>query len=726
MSAISRIIRPCFHFSDGLTVNTAPHDPYAFLENLHSAETQRFAAEAHAETQARFTASEAFGQTVAEMVKQLQNPRQIAFCQEHRARMYHFHQDDDYPKGVYQVCSAASYRSGYPEWETLFSVADFDNVLGDDVYLDGVSHYIEQPERVLISLSRAGGDSAYTLEFDLAAQKLVEGGFHFPAGKNHIAWRDENSVWVCPAWHEEQTTAAGYPREVWLVERGQSFEESTPVYRMDSDGMMVNAWRYLDAQGAPIDLIEAARGFYTKTYLQVLPGGEALPLNLPEDCEISGYLAGHLLLHLHSPWQRANQSYPAGSLVAVKLNKGETGAAQLLFAPSETQALESVETTKRFVVASLLDNVSGRLKAWRFSDGRWQEETLPKLPQGALELTDQPWGGDVLYIAASDFTTPLTLFALDLNVMELTVVRRQPVQFDNNGITVQQLYAESADGERIPYYHVGKNHTPDTPAIVYVYGGFAVPELPHYMGSIGKYWLEPGKSFVLANVRGGGEFGPRWHRAAQGIHKHKSVDDLLAVVRNLHERGLSSPSRTAIQGGSNGGLITASAFVREPQAIGALVCEMPLTDMLRYPYLSAGASWTDEYGHPGQPEFTAALAELSPYHRLSDGQTYPPALITTSLSDDRVHPAHALKFYAKLRRSSPRTWLYAPVNGGHTGNTTQEDSVTEFACILQFLNESLGTATGAPRPSENAVLQQHPQTPRKHQKTAPANGQTAE
>ncbi|OSI10392.1 prolyl endopeptidase [Neisseria zoodegmatis] len=676
------------------------HDPYLYLEDLDSAATQQFAADAHAETQAQFTDGEAFARTVADMVKQLQDPRQIAFCQEHRARMYHFHQDDEYPKGVYQVCTAASYRSGYPDWYNLFSVADFDDILGDDVYLGGVSHYVEKPNMVLLNLSRAGGDTAYTLEFDLDTGKIVEGGFHFPAGKNHISWRDENSVWVCPAWDERQTTQAGYPREVWLVERGQSFEESTPVYCMDSDGMMVSAWRYLDAQGAPIDLIESSDGFYTKTYLQVTVDGETLPLNLPADCEVSGYLAGQLLLHLRSEWKRANQSYPAGSLVAVKLNKGTLGAAQLLFAPNETQALESVETTKRFVVASLLDNVSGRLKAWRFSDGLWHEVTLPNLPQGALELSDQPWGGDVIYIATSDFTTPLTLFALDLNVMELVVVRRQPVQFKADGIQVRQFHAQSADGTRIPYYHVGKNSTPDTPTIVYVYGGFAVPELPHYMGTIGKYWLERGNAFVLANVRGGGEFGPSWHQAAQGTNKHKSVDDLLAVVRDLSARSLSSPPHIGLQGGSNGGLIVASAFVREPSLFGAMVCEMPLTDMLRYPYLSAGSSWVDEYGHPEDPAFQTALSQLSPYHNLSDGLTYPPALITTSLSDDRVHPAHALKFYAKLKQNGTPAWLYAGGSGGHTGNTTQEESVTEFAGILAFLNRHIGTEQKAEKKQE--------------------------
>ncbi len=670
---------------------TQHSDPFQHFENLDSPATQDFAAKAHNETQARFMENDTSRTLSDGILAQMQDTRQIPFCQEHRARMYHFHQDAEYPKGVYRVCTAATYRSGYPEWEILFSVADFDEILGDDVYLGGVSHLVEKPNLALLTLSRAGGDVAYTLEMDLAAGTLVDGGFHFPAGKNHISWRDENSVWVCPAWDDRQLTQAGYPREVWLVERGQSFEESTPVFQIDRDGMMVNAWRYLDPQGSPIDLIEASQGFYTKTYWQVSAQGEAKPLNLPEDCDVVGYLSGHLMLTLRKDWLRANQSYPSGSLLAVKLNKGELGAAQLLFAPNETQALESVETTKRFVVASTLENVQGRLKAWRFADGAWQEVELPRLPIGALEMTDQPWGGDVVYLAASDFTTPLTLYALDLNVMELTVMRRQPQQFAAAGIQVQQFWTSSADGTQIPYYHVSKNVSDglssQTPTLVYVYGGFGVPELPHYLGSIGKYWLEQGHAFVLANVRGGGEFGPHWHQAAQGLHKHKSTDDLLAIVDDLSRRGLSSPPHIALQGGSNGGLVVACAFVRQPQSFGAMVCEMPLTDMLRYPLLSAGSSWTDEYGNTQKYDICRGYwQEHSPYHNLSDGRHYPPALITTSLSDDRVHPAHALKFYAKLRQKSPQSWLYCPDNGGHTGNSTQQDSADELACILAFLN----------------------------------------
>lgn len=663
-------------------------DVYCKLEEIDTPEVRRFAAEAHAETQGRFAGSARYQALRDDIAAQLRDERQIPFCQEHRARMYHFHQSAEYPKGVYRVCSAASYRAGMPDWQVLFSVADFDEILGDDVYLDGVSHYVEQPLRVLLSLSVAGADAAYTLEFDLGSGSLVEGGFHFPPGKNHIAWRDENSVWVCPAWDERQLSVSGYPCEVWLLQRGQAFSEGLPVYRMAPEGVMVNAWRYLDGQGAPIDLIESASGFFTKEYLQVLADGQTIALGLPDDCDVVGYLAGQLLVQLRSSWQRANRIYPASSLLAVKLNKGVLGEAHLLFEPGEMQAVESVETTKRFIVAGILDKVSGKLMAWKWQDGVWQPQAVPELPHGALEITDQPWGGDVLYLAASDFVTPLTLFALDLQVNELSVLRRQPKQFDASGIAVQQFWAKSADGVEVPYFHAGHPGGRHTPTLVYVYGGFGVAELPHYLGSIGRHWLAEGNAFVLANVRGGGEF-KYWHRAAQGRNKHKSVDDLLAVLHDLAERGLSSPPHIAVQGGSNGGLVSASAFVREPYSMGALVCEVPLTDMLGYTRLSAGASWIDEYGDPQDEAMRDYLADLSPYHQLGKQNHYPPALITTSLSDDRVHPAHALKFYARLREYSPQSWLYAPEQGGHTGNGTQDETAAEMALVLSFLRECL-------------------------------------
>ena len=665
------------------------HDPYQYLENLNSSQTHHFVQQAHDQTITQFCQSDYFLKTKQQITAHLQDDKQIPFCQEHRAKMYHFHQSADFPKGVYRVCSAASYRAGLPEWQILFSVADFDEILGDDVYLDGVSHYVLQPEMVLLTLSSSGSDSAYTLEFNLNTGKIVPNGFHFPLGKNHIAWRDENSVWVCPAWDTRQLTTSGYPREVWLMKRGENFDQATPVYQMNESGVMVHAWRYLDGQGAPIDLIEAANTFFTKDYFYVHADTQAVKLPLPADCDILGYLAGQLLIKLKSDWQRSKQKYVSGSLLAVKLNKGELGEAYCLFVPTQSQALECVETTRKFIIASLLDNVSGSLKAWKWENGVWLEQHLPRFPNGAIEITDQPWGGDTVHLTASDFVTPLTLFSLDLNVMELTVLRRQPKQFDTQDIVVTQHFTKSLDGTSIPYYHVGKQKTPNTPTLIYVYGGFDVAELPHYLGSIGQHWLAQGNAFVLANVRGGGEFA-HWHEAAMRENKHKSVDDLLSIINDLCKRGYSSHQKIAIQGGSNGGLMVASAFVRQPEKIGAMICEVPLTDMLRYTKLYAGASWIDEYGNPDNPHAYEYLSKFSPYHQLDNTKHYPPAFITTNLSDDRVHPAHALKFYAKLRNNpNAKAWLYAPKTGGHTGNGTQTDTAAELACIFAFLHETI-------------------------------------
>lgn len=663
-------------------------DPYAHFEDLDAPMTQQFLQEADAQTQARWCDAH-FDALCEDITQMLQDERQIPFCQEHRARMYHFHQSTDYPKGVYRVCSAASYRSGLPSWTVLFSVADFDDVLGDDVYLEGVSHCVLSPERVLITLSAGGADAAYTLEFDLSTQSLVAGGFHFPLGKNHIAWRDENSVWVCPAWDARQCTQSGYPRQVWLLTREQSFEEAQPIFEMGDEGMMVHAWRYLDGQGAPIDLIEAADGFYTKQYHQVLADGSTEALKLPVDAEINGYLAGQLLVVLKRDWQRANHRYTAGSLLALKLSKGQLGAATELFVPNAGQALEGVETSRQFVIIHILDRVASRVLVWHFASGQWHPATAPSFPGGALEITDQPWGGDVVYLADSGFTTPLTLYALDLQHKELSVMRRQCAQFDSEGIKVRQYEAVSADGTKVPYYHVGQEGHAQVPTLVYVYGGFGVPQLPHYLGAIGRHWLAHGFAFVLANVRGGGEFGPAWHQAAMGVHKQRSVDDVLAVLAHLQAQGLSSAGRMALQGGSNGGLVASAAFCQQPEAMGALLCEVPLTDMLRYSYLSAGASWLQEYGDPEDEAARAALHALSPYHQLGQHSHYPPALITTNRSDDRVHPAHALKFYARLRALGMSAWLSAPLQGGHGGGTTQAQSAAEMALVLRFLYQTV-------------------------------------
>ena len=655
------------------------------IDQFPDAQAQAYIQWANQQIQNQLIDDKRFAPTQAAILKQLQNDKNIPFCEEYYGKMYHFFQDEQFPKGVYRVCLSSAYRAGNPHWQILFSVADFDDILSEEVYLSGIAHCTLNPNKVLLSLAPGGQDAEFTLEFDLQEQKLVEGGFHFPLGKNHIHWRDENSVWVCPAWHPQQLTEAGYPSEVWLLARNQSFEEATPVFKTEPEHLLVRAWRYLDGQGSPVDLIEAASSFFQKKYYLVQSDLSVTELLLPEQCEVVGYLNGQILLHLQQDWVRANQQYPSGALIAVNLHKGVLGPAHLLFTPDDKQTIETVETSRRFIILHYLENVQSHLKAWCWQHGSWLEHILPDLPQGTIELIDQPWGGDLLYFTVEDFLTPSTLLVLDLACNELCLLRRAPQQFSAQGLSTHQFFAQSADGTQIPYFWTGREATPDTPTLIYVYGGFGLSELPYYLGNLGTHWLNKGGALVVANVRGGGEFGPKWHQAAQKQNKHKSVDDLIAVIDDLIQSGKSSAGKIALQGGSNGGLLVASAMVCVPQKIGAVISEVPLTDMLNFHYYSVGKSWLEEYGNPDHSDDRTALSSLSPLHQLKAGVTYPPVLITSSLSDDRVHPIHAFLFADKLTQLEQNSLFYMAEEGGHSGNHTQEQTAYELAMVLIFL-----------------------------------------
>ncbi len=648
-----------------------------------------FAAQAHDETVRAWCAGRDFDEMQAQIGAMLRDPAHIPLCEEHHARMYHFLQDAAHPKGVYRVSSAAMYRAGAPDWQVLFAVADFDELLGDDVYLSGIAHCETAPERVLLSLSPAGTDAAYTIEFDLAQQAVVADGFHFPLSKSTAQWRDADSVWLCPAWDERQVTASGYPREAWLMERGQTIAEAQPIFQAEENDVSVEAWRYLDGQGAPLDVLCVRHGFFAQSYFRIKPDGAVVKIPLPPGAEVCGYLGGFLLLRLREAWRRTRETYSAGSLLAVKYARDALHQAQVLFCPSAAQSLECVESSRRFVLIHYLDNVASRLAAWRLGHDVWQPVSAPQVDTLTLELIDQPYGGDVFYFVGEDLLHPPVLYVWDAGSDELSVLRRRRAAFSSDGLHLEQHFALAADGTQIPYFWCGSRAAADVPTMVYAYGGFGVSALPHYQEITGKYWLEKGGALVIANIRGGGEYGPDWHHAAQRENKNISVTDLLAVVRDLHGKGYTSPPHTALQGGSNGALMVTAAMCRAPQCAGAVVAEMPLSDMLRYPALGAGASWIEEYGDPGHESYQASLVSLSPLHQVREGVDYPPLLITTDLNDDRVHPAHALKLYARLRAVGAPSWLYVNAVGGHEGNADQATQAAEFAVVWSFLNQTI-------------------------------------
>ncbi|ATP30826.1 peptidase S9 [Chromobacterium violaceum] len=676
-------------------MDAGAHDPHAWLESLDSDQAADWVAEQNARTEGVLDADPRFAGLKADILAHLRDTRQIPYFAEHKGWLYNFHQDEAHPRGIYRRTTLDAYRAGSQDWQTVLDIDALADADERDWYLDGVSHCTVRPERALVHLTDGGGDATVAREYDVETRRWVEDGFNFPEGKNHIAWRDPDSAFVCPGWKGAPLTRAGYPREVWLVERAADGRHGwTLLFAAPEDAMMTAAWRFLDSDGSAVDLIEASDGFYRKTYHLVDGGLEAHALPLPAKAEIEAYIAGDFIVKLAEDWRWRGEAYPSGSLLAVGLPGliGEGPAPQLLQAPAPRLAVAAVETTRSRLLVNLLDNVKSRMLCFAKRDGAWAPQPLALPADGVIEIADQPWQSDVLYYSYSDFLTPSGLYRLDLESGDSECLRRQPEAFDPAPYVAEQWQATAPDGERIPYFVVRRRDAPfdgATPTLLYGYGGFEVPMLPYYIENFGPHWLAKGGAFVLACIRGGGEFGPHWHQAAQGPKRQVSFDDFIAVAEDLIARKLTSPARLAIEGGSNGGLLVGAAMAQRPELFRAVVCEVPLLDMLRYTQLLAGASWIDEYGDPDDEAERAALAAYSPYHNLRADARYPLALFTTSASDDRVHPGHARKMAARLLALGHDALFYETDGGGHAGNAGQEDTAAELARVLVYLYQRL-------------------------------------
>ncbi|WP_024301084.1 prolyl oligopeptidase family protein [Pseudogulbenkiania sp. MAI-1] len=671
------------------------HDPHRWLESLDSPDVARWVDEQNARTRAQLDADPRFVPLAEDILATLRDTRQIPFFAEHAGWLYNFHQDETHPRGIYRRTTLDAYRANTQDWQT---VLDLDALAAAEVvdwYLDGVSHYTLQPSRVLLSLTPGGSDATVTREYDLEAQAFVAGGFAFPYGKNHIAWRDLDSVFVCPAWEDEQLSRAGYPREVWLLERGQGWDAAVPLLKLPDEAMMAAAWRFLDADATSFDIVEASDSFYSKTYYHLAADCTLTALPLPPKSEIEAYSHGDLIVKLADDWSVHGQHYAAGTLLAVACDaaSGQLGRIAVLFEPGERQSVEMVEATLNLLAVIVLDNVKSRLVTLRRVGDEWQEFANPLPQDGVIEFADQPWQSDLLYYSYSDFLTPAGLYRIDLaRDTAPEVLRQQPAAFDASGFVAEQWYATAPDGTAIPYFIVRPRELPfdgSAPTLLYGYGGFEVPMMPYYMDNFGPQWLEKGGVFAVANIRGGGEFGPAWHQAAQGVKRAVSFDDFVAVAEDLIARGVTCPRRLGIEGGSNGGLLVGAAMTRRPDLFNAVVCEVPLLDMLRYTELLAGASWIDEYGDPEDPETRVHLAAYSPYHQVRPDARYPLALFTTSAKDDRVHPAHARKMVARLAEHGHDALFIETDAGGHSGNTGQQQTAAELARVLVYLYRQL-------------------------------------
>jgi prolyl oligopeptidase len=614
------------------------------------------------------------------------------------AWLYNFWQDVGNPRGLWRRTSLDEYRKDEPQWETLLDVDALGRDEGENWVWAGAVVLRPHDDRCLLKLSRGGADAVVVREFDLATRRFVAGGFMLPEAKSDIGWLDRDTVLVGTDFGPGSMTDSGYPRVVKRWRRGEPLAQARTVF--EGEAQDVSAWFSIDlTPGYERTFVGRALDFYRTSMARWLGNG-LVAIDKPEDARMS-FWREHLLIELRSDWRVGAATHPRGSLLVADAAAYEAGARELtrLFEPTPTRSLAGYTTTRTHVVLDILDNVASRLEEWHVENGRWQRrEIRAPFPGtiGVAALHDPMLADDALaenyWLSYSDFLTPDSLVLAATGSDAQQTLKARSSFFDPTGMRVEQQFAVSQDGTRVPYFVVwpaGARADGKNPTLLYGYGGFEVSQQPWYSGTFGTAWYERGGVLVVANIRGGGEFGPAWHQAAVLQHKQRSYDDFIAVAEDLIARGITSASHLGMQGGSNGGLLVGAVMLQRPELFNAVVCSVPLLDMRRYHKLLAGASWMAEYGDPDNPEQWAWIARYSPYQNVRADQKLPRVLFTTSTRDDRVHPGHARKMAARLLEQGHDLLYYENIEGGHGGAADNAQRADVLALEFSFLWQQL-------------------------------------
>jgi prolyl oligopeptidase len=606
-------------------------------------------------------------------------------------RLYNFWQDAANPRGVWRRTSWESYLSGAPAWEVVLDVDALAREEGVPWSYAGANCLSPDYRRCLVRLSRGGADAVEVREFDLQTLRFLPDGFRLPEAKQSVDWVDENGLLVSTDFGDGTMTASGYPRIAKLWRRGTSLDEARTIFTAEPGdvGVWVGSWETAERT---LNLVVHRPSFF-ETATHVLRNGELVRLDLPLDAD-PVVVGDELVVYLRSPWEIGGRSFPSGSLVHTPYDAFVGGARDfaLLLETTDRQTISGISTTREQLLVNLLDNVTGQLRRYRFEGGRWTFEPVPAPSMGSIAVAATSPSTDRYFFTYSGFTQPTTLY-LGEEGREVREVRRMPAMFDAAGLLVEQHEATSRDGTRIPYFVVRKEGTRmdgSNPTLLYAYGGFEVAMTPSYSPATGAAWLERGGVYVLANIRGGGEFGPAWHRAAKLENRQRAYDDFLAVAEDLVATRLTTPRHLGIMGGSNGGLLVGAALTQRPDLFNAVVVQVPLLDMRRYHLLLAGASWMAEYGDPDDPAQWEFIGRYSPYHNVRPGMDYPRVLFTTTTRDDRVHPGHARKMAARMEEMGYPVLYFENTEGGHGAGVTSEQRARMQAVTFAYLWEQLG------------------------------------
>ena len=666
-------------------------DPYVWLEDNNGSRAQAWVAAENARTLPRLQNDPRYkgfyeeARAIAAAKDRIPMPQQVM------GRIVNFWRDADHPQGILRWTTVDDYAARQPAWRTLLDVDALSKTDGRKWVYKGMTCLSPEERLCLIALSEGGEDAITLREFDLAAGRFVEGGFVLPTSKQGAVWIDKDTLLVSRDWGAGTMTASSYPFVIKKLVRGQPLSQATEVFRGAADDQLGSyASVMTDGAGHRAVFIERQKTFFGAERSLWTPAG-VTKLALPARTAPAAMVDGQVVFTTSEAWG----AIPTGAVASVPLRELEAGrlTPTLIFAPTPRQAVSTVEATRHHVILDYTDNVRGRISIFTPGAGGWTSRALSLPDNASFGVTGTSDRNDVAFLATTGFLTPTTLSRFDAGDAAAPIrIKELPAKFDATGLIAEQYQATSSDGTKVPYFIVHRRDAPrdgSIPTMMTAYGGFEVPMLPTYSAITGKLWLERGGAYVLANIRGGGEFGPAWHDAGRKTKRQVIYDDFAAVAKDLIARRFTGPAKLGIYGGSNGGLLMGVAFNQHPELWKAVTIQVPLLDMLRYEKIAAGASWVDEYGSVSVPEERAFLARISPYHNIRRGARYPEPYIWTTTKDDRVGPQHARKFAARLKEYGRPYLFYEDTAGGHSGDADIEQGARLQALQMTYFAQKL-------------------------------------
>lgn len=693
------LVAPLFSAAMVIAAPAPVDDPYLWLEEIEGPKAVAQVEAWNAATEKLLRADPAFEKDRARARAILDDESQIALPDAVMGdRVTNLWRDEKNPRGLWRSSDLATYLAGKPRWKTIIDVDALGKAEGKSWVWHGADCLAPDYRRCLISLSPGGTDADVVREFDLATGAFVQDGFSLPAAKTQITWADADTLLVATDFGPGTMTASGYARQVKRWKRGAPLSAATLVEEGVTSDISMAPRAMMDGDRRWL-FLQRGLTFYTTRLWIGAPGGAFVKTPVPETADLRGVIGGRMIVFLNQPLG----AIPAGSLVAwplVDVAAGKAGAPEIVLTPTARATIEEVSATDTILWVKLLDDVSGKLTALTRdpATGAWTRRDVPLADKATVHLAGEAGRQDLVFASVEGMLTPPTLMAAGASGPARTV-QQLPARFDASRFTVEQRFATSKDGTRVPYFLARRKDVKGpVPTFIHAYGGFRLAQTPTYLttepyraGPLGLFWVEEGNAYVLANIRGGGEYGPGWHQAALREKRQNAFDDLHAVAEDLVRAGVGIKGRIGISGRSNGGVLVGAAMTQRPDLYGAVIAGSPLEDMKRYSHLSAGASWVAEYGDPDKPEDWAFMAKWSPYQNVREGVKYPSAFFYLSTKDDRVHPGHARKMAAKLTDYGNRVYYHEYREGGHAVGADHAEDAVRAALLHAFLKRELGS-----------------------------------